>query len=79
MVLISTDMAVRPTNIMGASKRLAEIVLQGLASGHSQTRLTMVRFDNVPGSSGSVVPRFKQQVRSGGPVTITQPDITNTS
>lgn len=74
-VLISTDKAVRPTNIMGATKRFAELILQAYAIENNHTNITMVRFGNVIGSSGSAIPLFLQQIKTGGPVTVTHPEV----
>jgi FlaA1/EpsC-like NDP-sugar epimerase len=75
-ILISTDKAVRPTNIMGASKRISEMILQSLADRSASTCFSMVRFGNVLGSSGSVIPLFRKQIQDGGPITLTDPEVT---
>jgi FlaA1/EpsC-like NDP-sugar epimerase len=75
-VLISTDKAVRPTNVMGASKRVAELIVQGIQNQCQKTKYAIVRFGNVLDSSGSVVPKFRQQINDGGPVTLTHKNVT---
>ena len=74
-VLVSTDKAVKPTNVMGASKRLAEIVIKNFNLLSNDTEFMAVRFGNVLGSSGSVIPIFQEQIKNGGPITITDPDM----
>ena len=76
VVIISTDKAVRPTNIMGASKRFAEMIVQAFDKNSQKTKFCMVRFGNVINSSGSVIPLFRKQIAEGGPITITHKEVT---